>query len=206
MPQRRDHVTSAAQALRGRRWPVTEAPEHIPPAAGVYAIYGDRDAWGDLGYDYRADTPLYIGKSEDDLVDRDLRTHFAVNTSKPARTGSSTVRRSFAALLRDRLNLRAVPRRKPAKPRDFAHYALTPEGDDRLTAWMHAHLSIAVWPAPMDLDITLKTLEKAMLAAFDPLLNLTDAPHPSPRLRAARKVMAAEARESAQPVGESGIG
>jgi len=205
MPQPRDHITAATQALRGKRWPVTEAPEHIPPAAGVYAIYGDRDAWGDLGYDYRADTPLYIGKSEDDLVDRDLRTHFAVDTSKPARTGSSTVRRSFAALLRDRLNLRAVAR-NPAKPGYFAHYALTPEGDDRLTAWMHAHLSIAVWPAPTGLDIFLAEVETAMLAAFDPLLNLTKAPHPSPRLRAARKVMAAEARESAQPVGESGIG
>ena len=201
MAQRRDHITAAAQALRGRRWPVKEAPDHIPRTAGLYAIYSDHDAWGDLGYDCRADTPLYIGKSEDDLVERDLATHFAVDTSKPARTGSSTVRRSFAALLRDRLNLRAVAR-NPAKPGHFAHYALTPEGDDRLTAWMHAHLSIAVWPAPMDLDITLKKLETAMLIAFDPLLNLTKAPHPSPRLRAARKVMAAEARESAQAAGE----
>lgn len=205
MPQRRDHITAARLALSGRRWPVTEAPDRIPRTAGLYAIYGDHDAWGDLGYDYRADTPLYIGKSEGDLVDRDLRTHFAVDTSKPARTGSSTVRRSFAALLRDRLNLRAVPR-NPAKPGYFSHYALTPEADDRLTAWMHAHLSIAVWPAPTELNVTLKTLETAMLAAFDPLLNLTNTPNPSPRLKAARKVMAAEARESAQPVGESGIG
>lgn len=205
MPRRRDHVTAAAQALSGPRWPVTETPAHIPPTAGLYAIYGDHDAWSDLGYDYRSDTPLYIGKSERNLIDRDLTTHFAVDTSRPARTGSSTVRRSFAALLRDRLNLRPVPR-NPAKPGHFDKFALTPEGDNRLTAWMHAHLSIAVWPAPTDLDTTLTTLEKAMLMTFDPLLNLSNAPNPSPRLKAARKAAAAEAFNNAPPAKESGIG
>src|SRR5205823_4167655 len=56
------------------------------------------------------DTPLYVGKAEDSLVQRDLQTLFG-----DGRTGSSTVMRSFAALLRQSLSL-AVRPRDPAKP------------------------------------------------------------------------------------------
>lgn len=56
-----------------------------------------------------------------------MRTHF-----KTGRTGSSTLRRSLAALLRDELELRAIPR-NTARPNHFADFAIDPEGDARLT-------------------------------------------------------------------------
>lgn len=82
------------------------------------------------------------------------------------------------------------------RPGYFANYGLLPDADARLTEWMHAHLTIAVWAAPANLDPRLKDLEKlekAIIVAWEPPLNLRGAPRPSPRLKAARKVMAAEA-------------
>jgi len=69
----------------------------VPAAPGLYAIYGNGDVWEELGLGDPPDgRPLYVGKAEDSLASRDLKTHLG-----NGRTGSSTVRRSFAALLRD---------------------------------------------------------------------------------------------------------
>ena len=37
------------RALGGERWPVTDAGTHVPPVAGLYAIYGGADAWPGAG-------------------------------------------------------------------------------------------------------------------------------------------------------------
>ena len=66
--------------------------------------------------------PLYVGKAEDSLVARDLRQHFT-----DGRTGSSTLRRSIAALLHDSMGLRGIPR-NPQKPGYFSNYGLSPAG------------------------------------------------------------------------------
>lgn len=76
----------------------------VPHAAGLYAIYGDSGVWKALGLgDAQDDRPLYVGKAEDSLVSRDLNTHFATG-----KTGWSSPRRSFAALLADELKLTAM--------------------------------------------------------------------------------------------------
>ncbi len=87
------------------------------------------------------------------------------------RTGSSTVRRSFAALLRERLGLHAQPR-DPAKPDHFDRYALSPADDAMLTGWMHEHLTIAVWASHGN-PLPLAEIEKQILKAWSPPLNLT---------------------------------
>ncbi|MDN5790239.1 MAG: hypothetical protein L0H25_05130 [Micrococcales bacterium] len=56
------------------------------------------------------DQPLYVGKAERTLHGRDVRTHFAAG-----KTGSSTVRRTLAALLAGELALGPIPR-NIAKP------------------------------------------------------------------------------------------
>lgn len=56
------------RALGGKRWPVADAGTHVPPVAGLYAIHGGEDAWRDLNLPYQPTTPLYVGKSEDNLV------------------------------------------------------------------------------------------------------------------------------------------
>ncbi|MHA6510744.1 GIY-YIG nuclease family protein [Tessaracoccus sp. Y1736] len=198
----RDHVAEAMRALAGQRWPVAEAVNHVTAVPGLYAIYGHEQVWGDLGLPYRAETPLYVGKSEDNLVSRELGTHFAVGTGR-AQTGSSTVRRSFAALLRGELGLHGVPRNQK-DPGHFDKYGLLPDADARLTAWMHAHLTVAVWPAPADLDRKLKNVEDEIIEAWEPPLNLRGNPHPSAELRAARKEMATEAAAWAAREGISG--
>ena len=66
----------------------------VPGRPGLYAIYGDAKTWNELGLGMAPDgRPLYIGKAEDSLIIRDLKTHFG-----DGRTGHSTVRRSFGRL------------------------------------------------------------------------------------------------------------
>jgi hypothetical protein len=129
----------------------------------------------------------YVGKAEDSLVTRDLKTHFG-----HGRTGSSTVRRSFAAMLRQTLDLHAQPR-NPAKPERPANYGLAGNGDEELTTWMRNRLTLAVWRKVPGIELV--DVERALIDAWQPPLNLQSVNTPwSARLSAARKVMAAEAR------------
>lgn len=188
-------ITDILAALAGERWPVDRARSHISPVPGLYAIYGDTSAWAELGIDPRPASALYIGKSEDNLVRRELETHFAADANKKPQTGSSTVRRSFAALLRETLQLQAVPRH-PEKPGYFSNYGLTSDGDSRLTAWMHKHLTIAVWERPNRFAQSLSDVEGAVIRHWRPSLNITHNPEPLARLRTARAAMALEASRS----------
>lgn len=188
-------VTQVLTGLSGERWPVAQARGRVRHVPGLYAIYGSAEAWADLGLAPQPGSALYIGKSEDNLVRRELDTHFAADPTKKPRTGSSTVRRSFAALLRDALDLHAVPR-NPDKPGYYSHYGLTPEGDARLTAWMHEHLSLAVWERPPGLTQSLAEVEVAIIHRWMPPLNIRDNPRPLPRLSLARALMTRKVSDS----------
>lgn len=139
----------------------------------------------------RTTARFYVGKAEDSLRSRDVRTHFG-----DGRTGSSTVRRSFAALLRERLDLRAQPR-NPAKPERFANYGLGEAGDARLTEWMRAHLTLGVWPKVS--GAVMREVESAVLAEWQPPINLDGVDTPwKPILSRKGAAMAQEARASAE--------
>jgi GIY-YIG catalytic domain-containing protein len=183
-----DQLTeSACAALLGQRYSIDDAVSHVPDEAGLYAVYATPQAWQDLGLELDATLPaVYVGKAERSLSSRDVRTHFA-----RGRTGSSTLRRSLAALLRDPLGLTAVPR-NTARPDSSANFGLRPDGEDRLSAWMHEHLSLATWVKPEGAD--LDAVETGVLRAWQPPLNLSKVATPSARLKAARRVMADEAR------------
>lgn len=187
----REVVEAAVAALTAPSHALAKGEAVIPPVPGLYAIYGGSTEWAELGLGEPPDErPLYVGKSESSLADRDLRTHFG-----NGRTGSSTVRRTFAALLHDSLGLRGMPR-NPARPERFANYGLSPEHDRLLTDWMRSRLALAVWPAVG--TASLITVERAVLQRWQPPLNLKDVVTPwSPTVGAARRVMAAEARASA---------
>lgn len=186
------HTDDALAALSGPRWNIADAPAHVPDKPGLYAIYGDDEAWTELGLERRPDDLLYVGKAEDSLVSRELRGHFAIDVTRRPQTGSSTVRRSFAALLHDTLGLRGTPR-NPSRPGHFSNYGLSAEHDTALTSWMHEHLMLAVWPAD-DITEPLRTVESAVIIQWTPPLNLAGNPRRAPGLSAARAVMAAEAR------------
>lgn len=189
-----DPAVEAMASLEGPGHKISEASVHVPSAPGLYAVHAQPETWRMLGLEAPGGgIPLYVGKSEDDLVTRDLKTHFAIERGVRSTTGSSTVRRSFAALLREPLQLKGVPRNK-LKPNHFSNYALEADADDRLSDWMHKHLTLAVWPKPAGLELTLAEVEKRVLRRWGPALNLTHVPTPLQQLRAARAIMAAEAR------------
>lgn len=188
----RELTVAAVASLTGQRWAIADAAQHVPARPGLYAIYGDEQAWRDLQLEAAPALPLYVGKAEESLVSRDLNGHFATNPNSKPRTGGSTVRRSFAALLRDTLDLHAVPRNL-AKPERFSSYGLAEGGDARLNEWMHARLRLAVWPAPADLAVPLGLVETAVIVRFTPPINLDKNPRKLARLSAARADMATEA-------------
>jgi hypothetical protein len=110
------------------------------------------------------------------------------------------VRQSFAALLRDHLELRGIPRNQ-TKPERFDQYALSDEGEAKLTDWMNANLQIAVWAKPADCT-NLGTIEVAVLKRWSPPLNLRDTRSTwGARVSAARKAMASDARTWARERG-----
>ena len=109
-------VAQARSALE-RPGPLAGAEDRVPGRPGLYAIYGDATTWEELGLGQPSDDrALYVGKAEDSLVSRDLKTHFG-----DGRTGQSTVRRSFAALLPTRSGCMAyLGARKPPTSRTTA--------------------------------------------------------------------------------------
>jgi hypothetical protein len=155
-------------------------------------VHATTATWCQLGLGEPPDArPLYVGKAEVSLVSRDLKTHF-----RSGRTGQSTVRRTFAALLRTELELHPVPR-NAAKPDHPAMYALLPDDDAKLTAWMTELLEIATWTKPIDCT-ELVAVEVAVIRGWCPPLNIKDnASSPwKPTLSQARRAMADVVRRS----------
>jgi hypothetical protein len=198
------HGTNARVALNAARWPIVDAPAHVDPVPGLYAIYAAGEAWVELGLEYRAEVPLYVGMSKSSLATRELGQHFAIDPEMPARTGGSTVRRSFAALLREPLQLRGVPRNQE-RPERPANYGLEPDGDARLTAWMHRTLTLAVWPMPVELPLSqLESVETDVIRAWTPPLNIRRNPGRLRRLSVARQILADDARAWIAAAGRAG--
>ena len=181
----------ALQALAvGHAQPICRAAEHVPRQPGLYAIHAGHEVWLELGLSAPPDErPLYLGKAEASLVSRDLDTHFG-----DGRTGSSTIRRSFAALLREPLGLEGQPR-NPTKPERPSNYGLPLAHDRKLTAWMRGNLSLAVWRKPSSCPFALVNIEHRLLQMLLPPLNLAGVATPwTSMVKAARKVMADQAR------------
>ena len=182
-----DVVAEALAGLAGVRHTRDDAQVMAPRAAGLYAFYGDDQAWRDLDLTpVPGGQPLYVGKAERSLNGRDVGTHFA-----SGKTGSSTVRRSLAALLVDTLELVPVPRNL-ARPDGSANFGLTPESDARLSRWMEDRLRLATWTKPD--GVWLDDLETEVVRTLRPPLNLDKVGQPRERLRVARKRMADRAR------------
>jgi hypothetical protein len=180
-------IAAALESLSGIRHVHREAVQRVPKEPGLYAFYGDEQAWSELGLSPAFDgQPLYVGKAERSLNGRDVRTHFA-----KGKTGSSTVRRSLAALLASDLALAAVPRNL-AKRDGSANFALDVASEMRLSSWMEQRLSLATWSKPE--DVILDEIETEVVRRLAPPLNLDKVGQSRKRLREARKRMADTAR------------
>ncbi|RPF26022.1 hypothetical protein EDD32_0445 [Georgenia muralis] len=182
-----DELFAVLRALAGTRHRYADAVRLVPAAPGIYAFYGDDEAWDQLGVSRAfAEQPLYVGKAESSLIGRDVSTHFAAG-----RTGSSTVRRSLAALLVDELALVAIPR-NITKPDGSSHFGLDGPSEDRLSSWMAQQLSLATWSKSEGAH--LREIERGVISRLRPPLNLTHVGEPRDRLRDARQRMADSAR------------
>lgn len=180
-------IAEALMSLAGMSLAYSDAVQLVPKHPGLYAFYGDDRTWSDLGLIRAYDGQLlYVGKAERSLNGRDVRTHFAAG-----KTGSSTVRRSLAALLVDELGLVAVPRNL-AKPDGSANFGLDEASEVRLSGWMQQRLSLATW-SKLE-DAVLDEIETAVVRRLRPPLNLDKVGEPRQRLREARKHMADTAR------------
>ena len=194
LPPGGSDVAVALSALSAESMSIAAATDGgVPDRPGLYALYGSEAVWQVLGLGSPPDArPLYVGKAEASLVSRDLRTHFATG-----KTGQSSPRRSFAALLSQAgsLNLVAIPRRlHDPEPKKWTHYALEERGDEQLTEWMREQLLIAIWPSPARTHLA--TVEGAVMQKWLPPLNLIGVHTPwTSQVKAARAAMAARARE-----------
>lgn len=165
--------------------------EHLTGAdavPGVFAVAADADARDLLGLDPAAAPHgvLYVGAAPVSLVGRDVRGHF-----HSGRTASSTLRCSLAALLVDELELTLVPRSPGART---GRFALTPDAEDRLTAWMRRHLRLTTLPVDA---ADVPAAARRAVQELAPPLNLKETGHPWPALVQKRRRLTAEARPSA---------
>ncbi len=187
-PAMDEMIANAFAALAGPGQPLVAAPV----GAGIYAVHGDTESWLHLGVGPApANSTLLVGRTED------------LEPLRSGRTGQSDARRTFAALLRDHLELRGLPRNQ-TKPEQLADYTLSEEHDALLTGWITEHLTIAVWSPPRDLaDVArLVDIEVAVLKRWSPPLNMRDARSRfGSKVTGARKAMAADARAWARERG-----
>lgn len=182
----------AIRVLSGQ--PHRAAAADVPNAPGLYAVWADGAVVEQLGIGSHGHAaPIYIGKAERSLRDRDLRAHFGVDEAK-VRSGSSTLRRSLSALLADELGLRPVPRGKTAGAASQG-FSLHPEDEGRLSEWMQGRLELTTWALPAALGTRLGDVESLIIRHWDPPLNIVHAPTCRKALRAARAALRSRARD-----------
>jgi len=190
-------LAEALTALCGPGLSVTELVTDQASHPGLYAFHTSASTWRELGLGNPPDDrPLYVGKAENTLASRDIEGHFGMRKrGAQSPTGSSTLRRSLAALLAPTRGYHGIPR-NPAKPGDFSNFGLSVAHDDDLSAWMCRRLHLALWPhpAPAQLD----AIETDVLRELSPPVNLAKVVTVTPwryhRVKGARKELAAEAR------------
>lgn len=169
-----EHLWSTRAALEALR------PPNLP---GVYA-------WFLTASDYPAQlatlpqSPIYVGISND-LSRRELEDHFEAKSS-----GFSTLRRSLGALLKQDLELVAMPRSAGASVTNMRNYRFNPDGEKRLSAWMRNSLVVGFCQVNNPVE-----MESQLIALLCPPLNLTGWNNPQgPEIKRLRKACADEAR------------
>jgi hypothetical protein len=187
-------AANAQESLRPPGLPVDAVSERCTASPGLYAFFGGSATWARLGLgDPPEDRPLYVGKAEDTLASRDLLGHFGMRRrGKQSPTGSSTLRRSLAALLADERGYTGVPR-NPENPSHFSNFGLSISDDEDLSRWMRQHLRLSLWPHPD--SGALGSIETLVLQELLPPLNLTKITTPwTSHVKSARKKLAAQAQ------------
>jgi hypothetical protein len=171
----------------------------LPVDPGIYSFWATQpSALRDLKLDEvdgeasLLDRPLYIGKAEASVSKRVGERHF-----QTGKTGWSTARRTFAALL----DLTSCPRptsvQHPSPKqalRSSTNYGLIHPDEEKLTNWMSTNLVVRASASEW---VPLEELEYAVMLLLRPPLNLKKANWPNPwrhRIEQARAKMREKAR------------
>ena len=154
---------------------------------GVYALFAaGKNILGE--FPNGPEEVIYVGQSTN-LASRQFDTHF-----DSTGTGFSTVRRSLGAILKQQLDLKAIPRGTERGQRGLQNYRFEEDGEQRLTDWMNRNLHVSVFSYEEDLD----KLENDLIASARPILNLTKWRNPYSRsIKELRRICAREAKEAA---------
>ncbi|MCL1816709.1 MAG: hypothetical protein FWG43_03805 [Clostridiales bacterium] len=152
---------------------------------GIYIVtYTGKELGGGSLWGEQKPRVVYIGKSKPDSS-----RHFISGS-----TGTSTIRRSLAALLSPQLGLIPIPRSSDEADNDrFDNYMLNPESEDKLTKWMRGKFTAAFYEIPENLaDATLK----AMVQYNVPMFNFQNNPENKygAEIKKYRRRLAEEAR------------
>lgn len=160
----------------------------IPTIPGIYGIF--LTAGISLEDLHLSQDLIYVGKAEDSIEKRILGGHFKSNKS-----GSSTLRRSLGAILKQTLNLQAIPRSEsPSDLNRFLNYKFANSSETILTEWMEENLEIGFCARPDASKSELKNTESQAILEAQPLLNLNKWANPQAgEIMRLRKACASEA-------------
>ena len=134
---------------------------------GIYAVLylGKSNTLGTIKA-LKSGQIIYIGKTLSSQQSRDADTHF-----KSGKSGSSTLRRSIGALLREEMKLIPIPRGSGKTEKDTTNYRFDDMSEDFLTSWMVSNLGLAFFEYPKSPD-EIRSLELKLLDKLCPVLNI----------------------------------
>ena len=133
--------------------------EHPPDKPGVYAFcLVDPNVLRDIRGDFKF---LYIGMTKSSLRKRNHKEH--------KNSGFSTFRRSLGALLKEELDLSAIPRGKGRSEKDVTNFHFAGDGEERLTTWMKNNLKYGFFEV---VKADVRKQEHKLITDYHPPLNL----------------------------------
>ncbi|RBY88124.1 GIY-YIG nuclease family protein [Blastococcus sp. TBT05-19] len=156
-------MDDVADRLLSTLVPLPTAAGEVPAEPGLYAWWAPAGAVPGIpgpAHPTVALELLYVGIAPSRTTSRASLRSRVLGNHAGGNTGSSTLRRSLAALLTDSQGYRT---------RWTSRTVLEPADEQRLSAWMREHLSLtwAVHPAPWD-------VEAAVIERLTPPLNQAD--------------------------------
>lgn len=163
-------IDNVIQQLKGEAIPFNSI-KSLPKLPGIYALSFFSSNFPLPGYNHTENDILYIGKTESSAESRNLNTHF-----QSGKSGSSTIRRTLGALLRDLLDLTPVPRNEVDFDAGRTHtYKFDPTSEERLTEWMRSNLGLSFYTYDRS-KADICSLESEIIKTIVPPLNLQSNP------------------------------
>lgn len=184
-----EHCRAVTEELLGRLEELNDDyVDSLNSSNGIYIVaYAGTELGGGSLWGEQKPRVVYIGQCKPNSS-----RHFISGN-----TGASTIRRSLAALLANKLALVPIPRSTDEDDNDrYDNYMLDPESEDKLTDWMRANFSAAFHEVAEDIvEATLK----AMVQYSVPMFNFQNNPENKygAEIKKYRKRLAEEARQNA---------